>query len=171
MRAAFGVLFLVLLFVAASLVQERWINGVRDRLPGLQFQSARETLAAEQRTQDESGWARLVIGQPSGADPTELAPRFPAPGPGRQMISGGTAEPRSFEEPEFAPEPSDYEITLDSDSTLSEVCVRFYGSGAPKLYNRLAEYNGFDNPNAIRAGHKLKIPTTRELLFSKHSAE
>lgn len=171
MRAALGVLFLVLLFVAASLVQERWINGVRDRLPGLQFQPASETHAAEQQIQDESGWARLVVGKPSGADAVELPPALREPEAEREMIRGSAHEPESFEEPEFTAEPSDYEVTLDANSTLSELCVRFYGSGAPKLYNGLAKYNGFDDANAIRAGHKLKVPTTRELLFAKLGAE
>ncbi len=180
MRAALGVLFLVLLCVAATLVQERWIDGVRDRLPGLQLPAQSEVRAAERQNLHQSGWARLVVGRPSGADPIVL-PHLEAPvyteysdaelesssqQPRRAMISGGEAR---FE-PEFTeenPRPSDFEITLDASSTLSEVCVRFYGSGSPKLYQRLAEYNGLPNPNAIRSGQKLFVPATRELLFEE----
>ena len=165
MRAALGVLFLLLLFVAAALVQESWIDGVRQRLPGLRIQPEHESHAGSQELSDESGWTRLVIGRPSGADPVALPTDYSQPEAEREMLIG--LEPESVYFEEDIPLPSDFEITLDSSSTLSEVCVRFYGSGAPKLYKRLASYNGFDDPDAIRAGQKLFVPPTRELLFAE----
>ena len=165
MRAALGVLFLLLLFLAAALVQERWIDGARDRLPGLQFHSAHESQAAEQKLEDESGWTRLVIGRPSGAEPIEPPIVIREDDGPREMLIGNDPEPVFYEDD--LPLPSDFEITLDSSSTLSEVCVRFYGSGAPKLYKRLALYNGFADPDAIPAGQKLFVPPTRELLFAE----
>ena len=169
MRVALGVLFLLLLFVAAALVQERWLKDVEKTLPGLQVR-AEQPRSAEEPAEDEplpaeDGWARLVVGRPSGADPVVLPPAE------RRMIESApthTPNPAPVE-PESAPpsRPADYEITLAENETLSEVCVRFYGSGAPKLYDRLARYNGLANANAIRAGQKLFVPPTQELLFAE----
>ncbi len=167
MRPALGILFLVLLFVAATLVQESWIDEVRDRLPGLQLQAEDEVLANASAERAREGWARLVIGGPSGAEPVTPPGTFHERNEERRMLVGNEPEFEAIPEDIPPAPPSDFEITLDSSSTLSELCVRFYGSGAPKLYQRLAEYNGFDDANAIRAGQKLLVPATRELLFSK----
>ena len=167
MRPALGILFLVLLFVAATLVQESWIDDVRSRLPGLQLQAEDEVLANAGEERASEGWAQLVIGSPSGADPVTPPGTFQERNEERRMLVGNEPALEAIPEDIPAAPPSDFEITLDANSTLSELCVRFYGSGAPELYQRLAEYNGFADANAIRAGHKLLVPATRELLFSK----
>lgn len=163
MRVALGVLFLILLFCAAALIQERWLKGVDETLPGIRVQP--EVQLAEVPREEfpaEEGWARLVIGRPSGVDAVELPFEVEL----RETYEPHVDEPVVAEDEPLA-RPADYEITLDENSTLSELCVRFYGTGAPKVYEQLAQYNGLPNANAIRAGQKLRVPPTRELLFAE----
>ena len=174
MRAALGVLFLILLFATAALIQDRWQKRTMSERPGLLIQPEvapdRSTVALE-RTRE--GWATLMIGRQSGAEAIVAEPiHEPEP---ETFEDSEWEEPlphsEELDEEPFQPEgparPADYVVTLDPNLTLSEICQEFYGTGAPKVYTRLAEYNGLDDPNAVRQGQKLYLPATLELLLEE----
>ena len=50
-----------------------------------------------------------------------------------------------------------YTYTIKKGDTLSEICNEYYGSSTYAW--ALATYNKLDNPNIIRTGRTLKIPT------------
>jgi len=45
--------------------------------------------------------------------------------------------------------------------SLSEICHRYYG--LVHLTDEFAEYNGIDDPDTVRAGHRLRVPPRGEL--------
>jgi nucleoid-associated protein YgaU len=45
--------------------------------------------------------------------------------------------------------------------SLSEICHRYYG--LVHLTDELAEYNGIDDPDTVRVGHRLRLPPQAEL--------
>lgn len=166
MRAALGVLFLVLLFATAVLIQDRWQKRTMSERPGLLIQPAvapdRSSVALERA---RAGWATLIIGRRSGAEPIVLEPELE---PEPDFAPESDPQPAWDEESPSEPlRPADYVVTLDPNLTLSEICQRFYGTGAPKVYTRLAQYNGLENPNAVRQGQKLYLPATLELLLAE----
>jgi peptidoglycan/xylan/chitin deacetylase (PgdA/CDA1 family) len=50
---------------------------------------------------------------------------------------------------------------IQKGDTLSKIAKNFYGDLG--LYQRLAKYNGIRNPNLIRVGQTIEIPSKREL--------
>lgn len=59
------------------------------------------------------------------------------------------------------PPAAEREHQVKPGETLSEICLRHYGDVS--LSDELARYNGLGNPNALRAGHRLRLPATAEL--------
>jgi nucleoid-associated protein YgaU len=45
--------------------------------------------------------------------------------------------------------------------SLSEICHQYYGLA--HLTDELADYNGIDDPDTLRAGHRLRMPPRGEL--------
>lgn len=51
---------------------------------------------------------------------------------------------------------------VKTGDTLGRIAAKYYGKAS--LYKKLAEYNGIKNPNVIRVGIKLEIPSESVLL-------
>ena len=56
-------------------------------------------------------------------------------------------------------------IVVKSGDTLANIAARYFGDTA--LVTKIASYNGITNPDLLRAGERLEIPTRRELDGSK----
>ena len=99
------------------------------------------------------GWAVVVVGAPSGAAPVEFADPEP------------TATPAEApEEQTTAPPPlGDLELEVRAGQTLSGIAHAHYGTAPPELVQALAEYNGLENADSLRAGQTLLLPELERL--------
>ncbi len=52
-------------------------------------------------------------------------------------------------------------IEVTTGDTLTEIAAKYYGSA--DLAQKIAVYNGFDNPDLLQVGEKLELPLRREL--------
>jgi nucleoid-associated protein YgaU len=50
---------------------------------------------------------------------------------------------------------------VQAGESLSEICHRYYG--LVELTEELAAFNGIDDPDLLRAGHRLRVPPRVEL--------
>lgn len=157
MRIALYLTFLLSLFFAASALHHRWISQNR-------AETSQRLLTVG--TRPAEGWARVVIGRPSAAEPIEW---HPTDEPARYLDPEEEqvfeVEEESFEE--LVPlREQDIELTLDAGQTLSELCHQVYGTASPNVYQRLAEYNGLGSADAIRAGQALRLPANLDDLMN-----
>lgn len=54
--------------------------------------------------------------------------------------------------------PKDEEYTVQSGDTLYDISNRYYGTGI--YFDDIAEYNNIDDPNDIKAGDVIKLPSS-----------
>lgn len=96
------------------------------------------------------GWARLVLGRPSGEAslqvPEVLTPIVPAPGE-----SDVAAPPPAY--------PPDYEYVVNGGDVLGRICQAHYDSSRPliQVVDAVAAYNDL-RANSIREGQVLLLP-------------
>lgn len=113
----------------------------------------------------EEGWGRVLVGAPSGAAPRSrpLAPTTQpaAASPDAPLVSPPQPLPQSEPPPRW---PADLELVVRPGQSLSKIAAAEYGRSTPELVERLAAYNGMDNPNKLSAGQKLRIPVKAKLL-------
>jgi nucleoid-associated protein YgaU len=63
--------------------------------------------------------------------------------------------------------PADLELVVRPGQSLSKIAAAEYGRATDELVQRLATYNGLDDPNKLRAGQSLRVPTKEKLLASE----
>ncbi len=73
------------------------------------------------------------------------------------IVTGGMIVKNQVNKREKGP---DHTYTIESGDTLYDISNRYYGSG--DHYNEIAEYNGIENPDEIKAGDTIKIPNVEE---------
>lgn len=143
MRIIIGLLILGSLFLMAALWQQRITDGYN------QERRLRHGMPASQDMRGE-GWARLVLGRPSGEPslqvPEDLTPMTPPP---------GEAQP-SAPPPEYPP---DYEYVVSAGDVLGRICQAHYDSAHPlvQVVDAVAAYNDL-RANNIREGQVLLLP-------------
>lgn len=111
------------------------------------------------------GWGRVVIGAPSGVDPIERPAVLASP----DSSVAPEAEAPEVEAPILSNQPpprwpADLELVVRPGQSLSKIAAAEYGRATPDLVERLAKYNGMDNPNKLREGQVLRIPVKGKLL-------
>lgn len=110
-------------------------------------------------------------------DPTEGAPA--AAEPDRERSTGPAPRPEQLDPvgplwsadddggDEAAPwtpaAPADTEVTVPDGGSLSQLAYDHYGFVDDALVAALAEYNGLDNPDRVRAGQQLFLPALEAL--------
>jgi nucleoid-associated protein YgaU len=158
-------LILVLILACAFGVAALWQQSRTQRLREERALAAR--VASGEAAMTPSGLlgpgeAVVVIGRPSGAP---AAPRANAP-------KGGPPAPRSTvpASPTPAPPPAappaplgDFVLEVGAGQSLSKIAHAHYGHAPVELVTKLAQYNGMADPNALRAGMQLKLPTLERL--------
>jgi len=106
--------------------------------------------------------AVVVIGAPNGAGPTSVSqgPGITPPG----EIGFIVPEPLIDLTP---PQPTTWKFTVQPGNTLSKICLEFYDApGRPPLsqvVEAVAEWNGLENPDDLRVGQDLELPSLEEL--------
>jgi LysM repeat protein len=104
-------------------------------------------------------FSRLGIMILSGRQPTPTATRTPKPTftPGELVAATPTSppEPAHTAEPTLAPSPATITHVVQPGETLSEI-ARMYGV----TVDAVVQANNLDNPNAIREGQVLLIPSS-----------
>lgn len=163
MRALLVVLLIFTAFGAAMV----WQSGTLSRLRA-EHTERRGVLAGGPNDPASrplpAGWGVVVLGDPSGVDPVELAER-----PGTARALPETVEPnRLLARPAAADVEAwralethglaDYEIEVRDGMTLSKIVRAHYGEVDPELCARLATYNGLDDANALKVGATLRLP-------------
>jgi len=113
------------------------------------------TQAAPDKTAAElpAGWGSVVLGAPSGAEPLTAAPAHATPTPVASVA------PTAHE----APVAPDSELSVAPGQSLSLICKEHYGTASVALVEALARFNGLKNPDALRAGQKLRLPPIQTL--------
>jgi len=164
MRALLGLILLVGIFALAAFWQDRWTRGLA-RARDHQIAHAAPSSGLE------TGWSRLVLGRPSGADPVvlpdppthERAPEG-ALRQGETQVSPGvgldSAGPDG-QRREYAP---DMVYRVRKDDYLGKICKRYYGTARPTVVDGVAEYNELASSDAIREGQMLLLPDLARLL-------
>ena len=61
-------------------------------------------------------------------------------------------------------ENTDRTYTVDSGDSLTTICDKFYKDGSISTAQKLANYNGLEDVNLIKAGQELKLPEYEDLL-------
>jgi nucleoid-associated protein YgaU len=94
-----------------------------------------------------AGKGVVIIGRPSGADPIPVPP----------------AAEESPQPVQDESELADFVMEVRSGQTLSGIAHAFYHTAPSGLVRRLAEYNGLEDPNQLRAGQRLALPPRERL--------
>jgi len=157
LRTLFWWLLLLCLCAIAGLVQVRWRRGVE----GERRELRTVPTTIEER---EQGWARITIGEPSGAAPVRVEVWWPEPS--AEEGSGTSPEPPSetppspidLSDPPPGYRPADFVYTVPRGRVLSKICAEFYGTGRPPLPQRVAEYNRMASPDELKEGQVLRLP-------------
>ncbi|MEZ5980661.1 MAG: hypothetical protein R3F34_20970 [Planctomycetota bacterium] len=180
-----GTLLRILVVGVAIAVPARVLLDHRD---ALRFDGPVETARNER-----PGWAEVVLGAPSGVEPRERpavlhalsARTLGAPTPAEDSAAeewdeiddpqGGWIDarpvdprnpPRVDEDvapPAPPPVARDFELVVEPNITLGEICSVYYGTARPKVVKAVATYNGLDDPNKLRAGRTLLLPDRSKL--------
>lgn len=50
-------------------------------------------------------------------------------------------------------------FAIESGDTLSGIAAAYYGNGGSDCYNAIADYNGISDPNKIKSGGTLILPS------------
>ncbi|MCY2958723.1 MAG: LysM peptidoglycan-binding domain-containing protein [Planctomycetota bacterium] len=152
MRAALWIAVLLLAFVLAWRIQERWADGRREE------RDAAYARPSEAGAAVPEGFSRAVVGEPSGAapitPPLAARPPNPTPRPGGKPGQDGAA-----------PTGSDklrHHIVQKGDS-LSKICAAAYGTARRDVVEAVARANGLSNPEAVRIGQQIVLPPLSEL--------
>ncbi|GEM_PF-1905983 len=137
------------LLVGISLLAAAWQRGT-----GLE-----QDWQAIEPSEQGPGWKRLIMGEPSGAEPLIVNPR------GRSM---DPPQPGSDPEPQLDPisEPAGddgFTYWVQPHDTLTQICSRYYtdrrGRSLNELAQLVADHNGLKSPDSIRAGNILVMPS------------
>lgn len=157
------VVALLLIFAAAFGVAGLWQSR---RLGAL-----REQRELEQRVQDgelgrtpsgliERGHAVVVVGRPSGTESIVVPAVAPeeAPGTAPGEVPGVEVAPETT-----PPQLANFELTVQSGQTLSEIARAHYGSAAHELVGALAAYNRLGSVDDLRVGAVLQLPPIDQL--------
>lgn len=157
MRTLLWWLLLLCLCAIAGLVQVRWRRGVE--VERRELRTVPTTI--EER---EQGWARITVGEPSGAEPVRVEVWWPEPaaeeGPGAPPSPppGTPPSPGGSSDPPPGYRPADFVYTVPRGRVLSKICEEFYGTGRPPLPQRVAEYNHMASPDELKEGQVLRLP-------------
>jgi len=143
-------------FGLAALWQSRHVNELRADQRAAWEQSDGEVAETESGMLAE-GWAAVIVGAPSGADPLLVesllesrAPSFPP-----DEVPDG-----DFEE---ATPLGDFEMEVQPGQTLSGIAEAHYGTASNRLVQALAAYNEIEDPNTLRSGAWVLLPELERL--------
>ncbi|MFT4709967.1 MAG: nucleoid-associated protein YgaU [Planctomycetota bacterium] len=178
LRILIGLAGLFSVFALAWLWQERNIEQsrrIRNSAPDLLAKANGEITPSEPKASPlahlEPGWGRIVLGRPSGAEPT-ARPTQAAPAADADVPASEQPEPPASPTDETAYEsapvpsewPADQELTVRPGQSLSKIIASAYDRSTPELVSKLATYNGMENADKLRVGQKLLIPSKDKLL-------
>ena len=160
MRAAIWIAVLFAAFVLAWQLQDRWASARRAE------RDAAYSRVALEGTEIPQGFGRVVIGEPSGAEPilvqeppaktSDSAATTRSPTSGGAQI--GAIIPRSASESSAL-----HRHVVRKGESLSKICAAFYGTARKDVVEAVARANGLTNAGAIREGQDLVLPTLDEL--------
>lgn len=158
MRTLLLVLALACCFGVAAIWQQSHIRRLnQERVLAAEIRAG-ETTATASGLLDEDE-AVIWIGRPAGAAQDSPPPKPPEKEAPRQAPAPPAPKP---------PAPvADFELEVAAGQSLSKIAHAHYGSASIELVNKLAQYNGMRDPNALRAGMRLKLPPLERLTLSK----
>lgn len=162
MRVFLGLLVLTTLFLMAAF----WQQGITRRLEEKrEHEQGLSVLAAD----GEDRWVKLVLGRPSGADPMpspiqlQSTPTWPPEGDPGSEPNRPPVEPANSNDPSGAnPEPSivpDVTYVVKPGDVLGTICQERYGTARPKVLDAVATYNELTDPDALKLGQVLALPS------------
>jgi hypothetical protein len=158
---------LVLVTVCAALLL--WNERV-----SVQARAERETLrgaaaADSSPTSEEArGFGHVLVGEKSGAPILEPEP-LPTPPPGKAGTETDKT-PKKTPPPTAVAEDAQHatEHTIAPGESLSTICQHHYGTSHPDVVAAVARANKLDKAGQIRAGMKIVLPPSSEVLKNKH---
>lgn len=109
----------------------------------------------------EEGWAAVVVGTPSGAEPVPLETESE---PALEAALLELELEDQLAPPTEAPVLGDFEMEVQPGQTLSGIAHAHYGTAPTALVQALADYNGIGDPNALRAGAWVLLPERERLI-------
>ncbi|HPF14717.1 MAG: LysM peptidoglycan-binding domain-containing protein [Planctomycetes bacterium] len=151
MRVFLGLSVLLSLFLMAAFWQKgitRRLEQKREYEQGISFQGS----AGQDR------WVKLVLGRPSGAEP--MATPIHLQGPS-DVLPPEDEPQRPPPAPDIEP---DVTHVVKAGEVLGTICMQRYGNAKPKVLTAVAVYNDLKNPNVLKQGQVLALPSL-EVLF------
>lgn len=162
MRTLLLVLALACCFGVAAIWQQSHIRKLHEERVLAAEQGAGRTTATASGLLDEDQ-AVIWIGSPAG-----VAPNPAAPNPPRTEAGSAADNAPPAPAPPAPPAPvADFELEVAAGQSLSKIAHAHYGRAPVELVTKLAQYNGMRDPNALRAGMRLKLPPLERLGLSK----
>jgi len=158
MRTLLLVLFFACCFGVAAIWQQQRTQRLREERE-LAARIAAGDAAMTRSGLLRAGEAVVLIGGPAGAEPTQPKPSQAAAG-GSVVHAGESQGPPSA--PPAAPL-ADFVLEVGAGQSLSKIAHAHYGHAPVELVEKLARYNGLADPNALRAGMQLKLPSLERL--------
>lgn len=152
MRVFLGLLVLTSLFLMAAF----WQKGITQRLEAKrELEQGWSVVTGD----GQDRWVKLVVGRPSGAEPMATpihlqgTPTWPPQG-------------QDPVDPVPTPQPVVPDVTyvVQSGDVLGTICQERYGTAKPQVLQAVAEYNELSDPDALKLGQVLALPSL-EVLF------
>lgn len=109
-----------------------------------------------------AGEAVVVIGGPAGQARADKGSTHVDGGQG-VVHAGEKAAPSPPVTPIIDPPLADFVVEVAAGQSLSKIAHAHYGHAPVDLVDKLAHYNGLSDPNALRAGMQLKLPSLERL--------
>lgn len=175
MKLLVGVLLLLFAFAGAVLWQRSWLAEAQAEREHARHDGALDS--PESKRANDSGWGRVIVGRPSGADP--VAPVAPpvsssasssAPSPTTTPPSGTKPTVAATSERSNAPLATSKSARASADAgastaiivqrgdSLSSVCQAHYGTSRKEIIQALAAFNKLKDADHLREGDTLLIP-------------
>ena len=168
MRTLLLVLILACAFGAAGLWMQQRTGRLREeRALAAQVAAGRAAMTPSGPLGD--GEAVVVIGGPARPPGTPRLEPVQVPGPAPDGSYDQNSKPKVPADPnpppiQAPPAPlGDFVLEVGAGQSLSKIAHDHYGHAPVELVNKLAQYNGLADANALRAGMKLKLPTLEHL--------
>ena len=160
MRILIGLMLLGSLFLLAAL----WQRGFTERLQDERRLRHGVPMARDLKGE---GWARLVLGRPSGEDPLPAPQAMESAPPPSLPAQGEVAAP-----PPVPDYPPDYQYEVAPGDVLGRICQAHYQSDLPllRIVEAVAAYNHLGTEDGIRSGEVLLLPDLRILFPDEASS-
>lgn len=157
---------LLTLFAWAAVWQKSWTAEVRAERD--ESWSA-DTRADTARPDLRSGWSRVIVGRPSGAEPLDAPPRSTmasVPNELRKELPKATPTGETNVTPLI--QEREFELVVQRGQSLSKIAQAHYHSSRNDMLQALTAYNKLKDPGSLREGERILLPPIEKLLPKNH---